>query len=812
MGRARVLKTSIANLLKGGVEGYVDGLDGRNIYGWAWRPRRPAQPVRVEAWLGDQLVAWAIADQHRADLHAANKRAGACAFRLLLDGVVGEVVVRTSAGDGGTELPGGRLTLTPAPAPAPAASAAPLPATAAPPITADGWVGGLDRFGPQRLSGWVRSLSRPSAKPMLEVWADGEPVTRFAADVWRLDLADVHQGDGRWGFNAPLPSTVCDGAGRAYDLRVADGGPSLIGEPLLLAFPAVAAAPPPPVEAAPTTRERPRQSGPARERPELSVVVNFYNMAREAERTLTSLSRSYQRGIDDLAYEVICVDNGSSPPMEADWVASFGPEFKLYRPKRPQASPCAAMNAAAAQAHGDHIAVMIDGAHVLTPGTLAEAMRHLRAATPSVVALRQWFVGGDQRWLSQVGYTRDQEDILFDSINWPADGYELYRVGTPMDESPGGWVASGLSESNCLFVPGPVWRQIGGFDEGFVTPGGGLGNLDLFKRAAEACPGGVTCLMGEATFHQYHGGTTTNVDDLEKDALVEAYQREYVGLRGERHHGMTMDGFRLAGRMHNILACVTRQRPMFPTSVGVTDQIRPEPRRLLCDPGARVTLDDGAYAFLGGATVELGLHRNTRWAGETVGVGPTDLINLQDVIWSIRPTAIVSTSRNVPLLRFVDSICRLADLGGTPIVLPCEQPPEGLPARVNLLHGSPWAPETLRQVELRVADAEQVLVLFEGPEEPGAPIEALRRYASLVSFRSYIVYLNTAMGQPWLGYSNRWPKKAIRALTSESTSFAVDPRFDEQLGSTSPRGFIQRVGGMAELTTDDTALDDLDAF
>ena len=38
---------------------------------------------------------------------------------------------------------------------------------------------------------------------------------------------------------------------------------------------------------------------------DLSVVVVFYNMRREADRTLHSLSRAYQQGIDDLDYEVI---------------------------------------------------------------------------------------------------------------------------------------------------------------------------------------------------------------------------------------------------------------------------------------------------------------------------------------------------------------------------------------------------------------------------------------------------------------------------------------------------------------------------
>ena len=50
---------------------------------------------------------------------------------------------------------------------------------------------------------------------------------------------------------------------------------------------------------------------------DLSVVVVFYNMRREAERTLQSLSRAYQRGIDDLDYEVIVVENGSDAGPEA---------------------------------------------------------------------------------------------------------------------------------------------------------------------------------------------------------------------------------------------------------------------------------------------------------------------------------------------------------------------------------------------------------------------------------------------------------------------------------------------------------------
>ena len=69
----------------------------------------------------------------------------------------------------------------------------------------------------------------------------------------------------------------------------------------------------------------------SRSRPSLSVVVVFYDMRREAPRTLHSLSRGYQRGVDDLDYEVLALDNGSSAPLDEDMVRSHGPEFSYHR-------------------------------------------------------------------------------------------------------------------------------------------------------------------------------------------------------------------------------------------------------------------------------------------------------------------------------------------------------------------------------------------------------------------------------------------------------------------------------------------------
>ena len=60
------------------------------------------------------------------------------------------------------------------------------------------------------------------------------------------------------------------------------------------------------------------------------MVVVFHNMRREAARTLHSLSRSYQHGLDDLDYEVIVVENGSDPDQRLgeEFVHAFGDEFR----------------------------------------------------------------------------------------------------------------------------------------------------------------------------------------------------------------------------------------------------------------------------------------------------------------------------------------------------------------------------------------------------------------------------------------------------------------------------------------------------
>lgn len=269
-----------------------------------------------------------------------------------------------------------------------------------------------------------------------------------------------------------------------------------------------------------------------RRRPEVSIIVVVYNIPREAPRTLLSLSAAYQRHINAKDYEVIVVDNGSSPPLDPNIVRGLKGNFRLIRIDPAPSSPAHAVNRGLAAASSDVIGVMIDGARIATPGLLHFARHGARLYETAVVAVPGWYLGYDfQRWAMLAGYDQAREDALLACIDWPWDGYRLFEIGTLDESSVEGWLLP-LAETNALFMRRELWRALHGLDERFDYPGGGLVNLDIYARALELPNCQRVLLLGEGTFHQVHGGVATNRHPEQMPASWAKWHEQYEQIRG----------------------------------------------------------------------------------------------------------------------------------------------------------------------------------------------------------------------------------------------------------------------------------------
>lgn len=290
----------------------------------------------------------------------------------------------------------------------------------------------------------------------------------------------------------------------------------------------------------------------------LSVILISYDMAREIPRTLISLSRNYQKGGKELDYEVLLIDNGSPVPLdEAVWAGVDVP-VRLISLQNPPPSPARAINIGLSEAVGEIICLMIDGAHILTPGVFKMALSSYQAFENAVVAIRYFYLGVEEQTISVTrGYDKLAEDKLLERIRWPEDGYRLYEISTPLRSGAKQltWFNK-MFEANCLFMRRSLLNDLGGADERFDYPGGGFLNLDIFKRAVEAPGVTPVQIIGEGCFHQLHGGITTNSSGVERDARLAKYREQYVQLCGHDEL-MAEASFIYMGHMPTVASNIT---------------------------------------------------------------------------------------------------------------------------------------------------------------------------------------------------------------------------------------------------------------
>ncbi len=262
----------------------------------------------------------------------------------------------------------------------------------------------------------------------------------------------------------------------------------------------------------------------------LSVVVVVHDMIRELPRTLRSLSPSVQVGIEADDYEVIVVDNGSAAPVEPELIAEFGGHLRVERIDPAPPSPVRAANRGLALADADLVGLIIDGARIASPGLLAGARRARLLADRPVITAPAFHLGSVAHMqAAEVGYDQAVEDDLLADSGWESDGYRLFSIAA-LAGSSGRGLFGPMGESSSLFTLRGVWDELAGLDERFDLPGGGLANHDLYRRACALVATELVVLLGEATFHQFHGGAATS-----RRFTWDEMHAQYEALRGEPH-------------------------------------------------------------------------------------------------------------------------------------------------------------------------------------------------------------------------------------------------------------------------------------
>ncbi len=274
------------------------------------------------------------------------------------------------------------------------------------------------------------------------------------------------------------------------------------------------------------------------DQPILSIVVVAYRMPQQLQRTLYTLSTAYQRNVSSQDYEVIVVENRSDQLFDAGLLDSLPGDFRYFLREETARTPVHALNFGFTQARGRYVGIMIDGAHMITPRVVEHALSCFRAHPNCLVGIPVHHLGPEEQHISTTaGYDTAEQDRMLDSVDWRADGYELFRVSVWCSAHARGFMQP-ISESNCYFVPRENLEKLGYADTRFDYEGGGAINLHMF-RALGLLPGSVyILLMGEASFHQFHGGVTSNETREQVvgkffDQLSNLWQGEYKALTRE---------------------------------------------------------------------------------------------------------------------------------------------------------------------------------------------------------------------------------------------------------------------------------------
>jgi cephalosporin hydroxylase len=184
---------------------------------------------------------------------------------------------------------------------------------------------------------------------------------------------------------------------------------------------------------------------------------------------------------------------------------------------------------------------------------------------------------------------------------------------------------------------------------------------------------------------------------------------------------------------------------------------------------------------------------NTYWLGTHTQKCPLDLWIYQEILYELRPEAIVETgTASGGSALFLASVCDLLGQGKI-ISVDIEDAERPQHDRVTYLTGSSVAPKIVDRVVEFVGDAAPVLVILDSDHSREHVLEELRAYSPVVTPGSYLIVEDTNVnGHPVLPEHGPGPMEAVDEFLDSAPEFSVDPEREKFFLTFNPRGFLRK--------------------
>lgn len=201
---------------------------------------------------------------------------------------------------------------------------------------------------------------------------------------------------------------------------------------------------------------------------------------------------------------------------------------------------------------------------------------------------------------------------------------------------------------------------------------------------------------------------------------------------------------------------------------------------------------------------------NFRWMGLPIIQYPADIIAMQELIFTVRPSRIVETGiARGGSMAFYASMLNMIGIDGLVVGVEISLSDENrrlldehpMSKFMKVVDGSSVDQENVDKVRCHLGEQSPVLVVLDSHHGHEHVLEELRLYSPFVQKNSYIVVFDTVVedlpgsmseDRPW-GPGNN-PKTAVHAFIEENPRFEIDTTFnDKLLLSVAPDGFLRCV-------------------